>query len=192
MVRLGKIRTFINEFAESQKTEKMSFILPFFLIIIDLILMEHAISIRATHIIILTTLLFILSLFEVILVLKEIHLHYYENTFDRVLTIKLDDFIIENKNKNVKKIVEDFIGTHSQYKDYRNKIYHITCQILETHKEEIWERTLTKKLKKFIKRKKKTNVDDILCAFIKKHPSYKKYRATIYQKICQIMDISEK
>ena len=42
------------------------------------------------------------------------------------------------------------------------------------------------------KRRKKMNVDQILNAFIKKYPTYKKYRGKIYQKACQIMGVTEK
>ena len=35
------------------------------------------------------------------------------------------------------------------------------------------------------------NVDDILIAFIKKYPTYKKNRTKIYQKICQLKDVPE-
>jgi len=171
--------------------EKISFVLPFFVIVIDIIILEHAIRIREGYIIVLTTLLFFLSLIEIMVVMGEIHDHYRKNNFERTLTIKLDDFILERKDKNVKKIVEDFIEINPQYNNHRNETYHITCQIMETHKEEMWEKALTDKLKKFIKRRKKMNVNEILKAFIKKHPKYKNYRVKIYQKTCQIMGVRE-
>ena len=62
---------------------------------------------------------------------------------------------------------------------------------METHRVEAWEDALTKKLKAFIKRRKKMNVDEILEAFIKKYPTYKKYRGKIYQKTCQLKGVSE-
>lgn len=191
MVRVGRLRSFIRELAESPLIEKISFILPFFVIVIDIIILEHAIRIREGYIIVLTTLLFFLSLIEIMVVTGEIHDHYRKNNFERTLTIKLDDFILERKDKNVKKIVEDFIEINPQYNNHRNETYHITCQIMETHKEEMWEKALTDKLKKFIKRRKKMNVNEILKAFIKKHPKYKNYRVKIYQKTCQIMGVRE-
>ena len=62
---------------------------------------------------------------------------------------------------------------------------------METHKEEAWGEALIKKLKPFIKRRKKMNVDDILKAFIKKHPQYKKSPGKVYPMICNIMDTLE-
>ena len=191
MVRFRGLRNFIQELAESPLIEKISFVLPFFVIIIDIIILEHAIRIQEVYIIVLTTLLFFLSVVEIAVAMGEIHDRYQQNNFERTLTIKLDDFILERKNNNVKKIVEDFIDTHLEYKNKRSEIYHITCQIMETHKEEAWEKTLIKKLKPFIKRRKKMNVDEILMAFIKKYPTYKKYRAKIYQKACQLKGVPE-
>ena len=191
MVRVGRLRNFLHELAESPLIEKISFVLPFFVIVIDIIILEHAIRIKETYIIVLTTLLFFLSVFEITVVTGEIHDRYQQSNFERTLTIRLDDFILERKKNNVKKIVEEFTEIYPHYRNHRNEIYHITCQIMETHKEEALERALSDKLKKFIKRRKKMNVDDILEAFIKKYPNYKKYRAEIYQKTCQIKGVSE-
>lgn len=191
MVRLRMLRNFIQELAESPTIEKVSLILPFFVIIVDLTLMEHAIRINAHYIIALTTLLFFLSFVEIAVVVREIHGHRQYSVFEQKLTIKLDDFILQQQGKNVKRIVEDFIDIHSEYKNKRSEIYHIACQIMETHREEAWEDALTKKLKTFIKRRKKMNVDDILEAFIKKYPTYKKYRGEIYKKTCQLKGVPE-
>ena len=191
MVRFRGLRNFIQELAESPLIEKISFVLPFFVIIIDIIILEHAIRIQEVYIIVLTTLLFFLSVVEIAVAMGEIHDRYQQNNFERTLTIKLDDFMLEQKNSNVKKIVEDFIDMHLEYKNKRSEIYHITCQIMETHKEEAWEEALLKKLKPFVKRRKKMNVDEILMAFIKKYPTYKKYRAKIYQKACQLKGVPE-
>jgi hypothetical protein len=191
MVRLRGLRNFIKELAESPLIEKISFILPFFVIFIDIIILEHAIRIKETYIIVLTTSLFFLSIIEIAVAMGEIHDRYQQNNFERTLTIKLDDFILERKKTNVKKIVEDFTEMYPNYKNHRNEIYHIACQIMETHKEEAWEKALIKKLTPFIKRRKKMNVDEILTAFIKKYPTYKKYRGKIYQKTCQLKGITE-
>ncbi|UCD14247.1 MAG: hypothetical protein JSW60_02205 [Thermoplasmatales archaeon] len=191
MVRVGRLRNFIHEFAESPLIEKISFVLPFFVIVIDIVILEHAIRIKEAYIIMLTTLLFFLSVFEIAVVTGEIHGRYQKSNFQRTLTIKLDDFIIERKKNNVKKIVEEFTEIYPRYRNHRNEVYHITCQIMETHKEEALEKALTDKLKKFIKRRKKMNVDDTLEVFIKKYPIYKNYRAEVYKKTCQIKGLPE-
>ena len=192
MARVGRLRNLLKEVAESPSIEKLSFTLPFIVIVVDVILIEHAIRINEPYIIALTTILFFLSLFEIAVVLSEIHERNQKSSFERILTIKLDDFILQRKKKNVKKLVEDFIKIYPQYKSHRTEIYHIACQIMETHKEEVLEKTLADKLKRFVKRRKKMNVDEMLKAFIKKYPAYKECRGRIYQKICQIMETTRR
>jgi len=193
MPRSGRLRRYIREFTGSSRAEKISFIPPFLIIIVEGVLLAHALTINVPDIMVveLTTVLLIISIVEILLVSREIHEHYLSSTFDRLLTIRLDDFILQQKEKNVKKIVEDFIGMYSHYKNHRNEIYHITCQIMETHKEEAREEELTNKLKPFIKRRKKKNVDQIIKAFMKKYPQYKKYRAEAYEKTCQLLEDSK-
>ncbi|MCK5636373.1 MAG: hypothetical protein KAH91_03050 [Thermoplasmatales archaeon] len=186
MPRSGRLRNYINEIAESPRIEKITFIPPFIVLIVEIILIRHAIMIEEWYIIVLTTILLILSAIEIILVFEEIHEHYQRSNFDRILTIRLDDFVLERKKKSVKEVVEEFIQTHPHYNKHRNEIYHITCQIMETHKEEQLEKVLEDVLNKFIRRKKKMTVDDTIKAFLKKYPKYRKYRAEVYEKICQI------
>jgi len=188
MPRSGRLQTFIKEYKESPRYEKLSFIPPFLILFVEGVLLIHAFTIDVPDIMVveLTTILVIISIIEILFVSREMHEHYQRGNFDRILTIKLDDFIIQKKGKNVKKIVTDFIEQHKEYDRHRSEIYHITCQIMETHKEEAWDEELTGKLEKFIKRRKKMNVDGLLESFIKKYPTYKKYKGKIYEKICQI------
>ena len=192
MPRSGRIRAYIKEFSESQTIEKLSFIPPFLVLTVELILLRHALIINEGYIIALTTILLILSAVEIFLVSREIHEHYQTNIFDRILTIKLDDFILETKEKNVKKLVEKFIEEHQEYDSRRNEAYRITCQILETHEEETLEKAITERLNKIIKKSKKKNVSYILKVFMKKHPAYKKYRTEVYHKTCQLLEQREK
>ena len=194
MPRSGRLRSFIREYSESSRAEKISFIPPFIILFVEVILIAHALTIDVPDIMVveLTLVLLIISIVEIIFVSREMHEHYTKGSFDRILTIRLDDFITERKEKNVKKIVTDFIEQHPGYHSHRNEIYHTTCQILETHKEEAMEKDLTDKLKTFIRRRKRKNVDEILEGFIKKYPKYKKYRSEIYKKSCQIMASSNK
>jgi len=188
MPRSGRLRAFIREYKESPRFEKISFIPPFLILFVEGVLLAHAFTIDVPDIMVveLTTILLAISLVEILFVSCEMHEHYQRGNFDRILTIKLDDFILQRKDKNVKKIVTDFIERYQEYEIYRNEIYHITCQIMKTHDEKAWEEILVDKLEKFVKRRKKMNVDDLLKAFIKKYPSYKKYRIKLYKKICQI------
>ena len=191
MPRSGRLRNLIREYNESPRTDKISFIPPFLILALEIILLIHSILVNNVFVFGLTSILVVVSIIEIILVSSEIHTHYQRNNFDRILTIKLDDFIIQEKNRNVKRIVEEFIEQYPGYKKHRNEIYHISCQIMETHKEEAWEKALDDKLKSFIKRRKGKNVDEILESFLKKYPKYKKYRGEIYQKACQIMNGSK-
>ena len=194
MPRSGRLRTFIREYSESSRAEKISFIPPFIILVVEFILLAHALTIDVPDIMVveLTTVLLIISIIEILFVSREIHEHYTKGNFEKILTIRLDDFVTETKQKNVKKIVSDFIEKYSEYSGKRNEIYHTTCQILETHKEEETEKEMENKLKTFIKRNKKANVDEIVENFLKKYPKYKKTPSLIYEKTCVIMGISEK
>jgi hypothetical protein len=187
MPRCGRIRSFIREYRESPRTEKISFIPPFFILALELILLYHAISVNEMFIIALTSILLIISTIEMVIVSYEIHEHYSKINFDKKLTIRLDDFIIEKKEKNVKIIVSDFIDQYKEYEKNRNEIYHTTCQILETHKEEEIEKQLTALLEKFVKKMKRPTVDSIVKSFVEKNPKYKKYRGEIYVISAQIL-----
>jgi len=189
MPRCGRLRTFIREYKESPRLEKASFIPPFLILALEVILIVHAVILQEIYVIILTSFLLVISLIEIILVSLEIHEHYTRINFDKILTIRLDDFITESKEKNVRKIVTDFIEKYPAYQINRNEIYHTTCQVLETHRVEAIEKDLENKLKKFIKKKKKANVDEIVKSFVKKFPKYKGYRVEIYEIACQIMTI---
>ena len=189
MPRSGRLRTFIKEYRESPRTERVSFIPPFLILALEVILIAHAISIMDTYVIVLTSILVVISVIEMILVSLEIHEHYQCANFDKVLTIKLDDFITEKKGKNVKKIITDFLDYYPEYEKHRNEIYHTSCQILETHREEELEKEIFKKLNVFFKKKKKENVDDIVKSFVEKYPKYKPYRIEIYEKVCQLKGI---
>jgi hypothetical protein len=189
MPRSGRLRTFIREYKESPRLEKASFIPPFIILALEVILIIHAIILQEFYVIILTSFLLVISLIEIILVSLEIHEHYTQINFDRILTIRLDDFITEKKDKNVRKIVTEFIEKYPTYKTHRNEIYHTTCQVLETHREEAIEKDIENKLKKFIKKKKRETVDEIVETFVKKYPKYKGYRVEIYEISCQIMAI---
>ncbi len=192
MPRSGRLRSFIREYKGSPRTERISFIPPFLILAIETILIIHAILLNEIFVIVLTSILLIISTIETVIVSYEIHEHYTKINFDKILTIRLDDFILERKEKNVKKIVTGFTKLYPEYEKLRNEIYHTTCQILETHKEEAIEKDLLNKLKKFIKKKKKATVDGIVDTFIKKYPKYKKYRGEIYILTAQIMTNSRK
>jgi len=188
MPRSERLRNFIREYKESPRFKKLSFIPPFIILIVEGILLTHALTINVPDIMVveLTMILLVISIVEIIFVFGEMHRHYTQNNFDKILTIKLDDFITEKKENKLKKIVTDFIELHPEYNSHRNEIYHTTCQILETHKEENVEKQIEKKLKTFVKRKKKSNVDEIVKAFVTKYPNYKGYRVEIYEKTCII------
>jgi hypothetical protein len=190
MPRSGRLRTFISEYKESPRLEKASFIPPFLILALEVILIIHAISVREIYVIIITSILLVISLIEIILVSLEIHEHYKRINFDKILTIRLDDYILEKKEKNVKKIVSEFIDKYPNYNLNRNEIYHTTCQILETHKKEAIEKDLENMLKKFIKKKKKENVHDIVTSFVKKFPKYSKYTSEVYDITCNLKGIS--
>ena len=192
MPRSGRLQRFIKEYNESQKTDKLSFIPPFFILILETILITHAIIENNVFVIWLTFVLLIISIIEIIFVGREIHEHYQCSTFDRELTIRLDDFILKKNEKNVQNIVEKFINEHPNYESNRNEIYHIACQIMETHKKELWEKTLNLRLKKFVLKNSKLSIREIIDNFIEKYPEYKQDPDKIYPIAARIIDIYSK
>ncbi len=190
MPRSGRLRTFISEYKESHRVGKLSFLIPFFILALELILITHSIIEHEIFVIILTSILLIISIVEIILVTLEMHEEYLQSNFDKILTIKLDDFITEKKEKNVKKIVKEFLNSNPEFNNKRSNVYHTTCQILKTHEEEKIEKELIEQLTTFVKRTKKEDVDDIIEAFVKKYPKYKSYRMEIYKKTCQLKELS--
>jgi len=188
MPRSGRLRRFIKEYNESQKTDKISFIPPFFILILEIILITHAIIENNVFVIWLTLILVIISIIEIIFVAREIHEHYQSNNFDRELTIRLDDFIIEKNEKNVQTMVEKFIDVHPNYEIYRNEIYHIACQIMETHKKELWEKTLELRLKKYVLKNSDYSMKEIMDNFMEKFPEYKKDPGRVYPLAAQMIE----
>jgi len=186
MPRSGRLRSFIREYNESQKTKRMSFIPPYIILVIEFALFLYAFIEREIIVMILTSILLVISIIEAVLVSKEVHEEYVRINCDRIITIKLDDFITETKEINVKRIVESFIDKYPEYAPNRNDIYRTTCQILETHKQEKIEKILTGELEKFIKKNKKMTVDEIVNSFLSKFQKYKKYRSEVYEKTCKI------
>jgi len=188
MPRSGRLRRFIRDYRESARAHKLSFIPPFFILFVELILLLHALEIDHPDIIVveLTGILLFISVVEIILVSREMHERYQKSNFDKILTIRLDDFITKTNNNNVKRIVQEFLEKYPKYSGNRNEIYHTACQIMKTHEEEKIEEDIEEKLKRFIKKRKKEDVDDIIEKFVKKYPKYKKYRGEIYEIACQI------
>ena len=134
----------------------------------------------------LTLVLLAISIIEIALVSTEMHEEYVKSNFDRILTIKLDDFITEKKEKNVKRIVTGFIEKHPEYRVKRNEIYHIICQILETHKKELTEKEFINKTWNIFKKEKKADADEIVKGSANKYPKYNKFRSGIYEKLFQL------
>lgn len=181
MPRSGGTRRYLKEIAESPRAEKMAFIPPFVILITESVLLVHAIQLAEPMVIMLTGLLLFVSIIELFLILREMHLHRMQTTFERELTIRLDDFIIERHMGNVSNIVTLFLQEYEEYKASRTTIYHIACQIMETHKKELWEKTLRTRLKRHITKTKKKALRDIIDSFVKKFPEYQKDPAKVYQ-----------
>jgi len=188
MPRSGRLRRFIKESRESARAQRISFIPPFFILVVELILLLHALTIDHPDIWVveLTAVLLFISVIEIILVTKEMHERYQKSNFDKILTIRLDDFITKTHKTNVKNIVTEFLEKYPRYSSNRSEIYHTACQIMETHKEEEIEEDIEEKLKKFIDRRKRENVDEIVEKFVKKYPKYKKNRSEVYEITCHL------
>jgi hypothetical protein len=197
MQRCGRIRKFIEDYNQSPRTNKLSFFIPFLIlaleliVLIDALITLNALIISNLIIVSITIILVTISVLEIILVTREIHNKFLEDNFDKILTIKLNDFITKKREKNVKIIISDFLEQYPEYDKHRNKIYHTTCQILETHQKETLDKDIRDKLKLLIKNNKKANVDEIVEKFTEKYPRYEKYRSEIYEKTCKLLEPTE-
>ena len=183
MPRCGRFRSFIKEYQESERFEKLSFIPPFIILALELILLIHALIEDTSDLIVveLTTILLIISFIEILLVSREIHEHYQKDSYQQDMTIRLDDFIIERRMDNVSVIVEEFLKENQQFCNNRNAVYHIACQIMETHKKELWEKTLRIRLNRLLKQTDKKTIREIIELFMKKYPEYRKDPERVYE-----------
>ncbi len=59
---------------------------------------------------------------------------------------------------------------------------------METHKKELWEKTLEIRLKKFISNNPKSSMREVIDKFVEKFPEYKKDPARIYPLAAQIFE----
>ena len=123
MPRCGRIRTFIKEYNQSPKANKLSFFLPYLILVLELIVLIDALLISNLIIVSITIILVTISVLEIIFVTREIHNKIIESNFDKILTIKLDAFITNKREKNVKIIISDFLEQYPEYDKHRNKIY---------------------------------------------------------------------
>ncbi|HEC72116.1 MAG TPA: hypothetical protein ENI36_00765 [Thermoplasmatales archaeon] len=131
MARYSKLRKFLTEIAGSPLVEKISLILPFIILGIDIHILQYSLFRKDFEIVLPATILLALSIVEIIVVIDEIHVTARKMNMERELTIKLEKFIFDNPKLNVKEIVNKFVEKHPEYKDLRKDIYHITCQIFQ-------------------------------------------------------------
>ena len=103
MPRCGRLRTYITDYGQSIRAKKISFIIPYLILLLEIILLIDAAFLDFNpFIIVITSTLVIISLIEIILVSREIHNRIMESNLEKILTIRLDDFITQKKQKNVK------------------------------------------------------------------------------------------
>ena len=181
MPRCGGIRRYLREIAESPDAEKMAFVPPFIILITEMILIIHAFMLNEFFVIVLTGFLFIVSVIEIMMITREMHQRRRQTNFERELAIRLDDFIIERHMDNVSNIVTDFLNEFEEYHGNRTMIYHIACQIMETHRRELWEKTLKTRLKLFLEKTGKKALRTIIEQFLTKYPEYRKDPEKVYQ-----------
>ena len=99
MPRCRRIRTFIQEYNKSPRANKLSFFLPYLILAFELIVLIDALLISNLIIVSITIILLAISVLEILFVTKEIHSKILESNFDKILTIKLDDFVTKKREK---------------------------------------------------------------------------------------------
>ena len=63
---------------------------------------------------------------------------------------------------------------------------------MQTHKIELWEKTLYIRLKKFIYKNEKKHVREIIENFVRKYPEYKNDPEKVYHVVVQILEKSKR
>lgn len=192
MLRLSRIHQNISNICTEERFEQISIILPLIILIVEIVLIVHALDIQEAYVIALTTFLLVVSIIELILVTKEVTDQKSKRNFDSTLTIRLDDFINKTKNSNVKDIMNTFIEKYPIYRNHRVDIYKLCCKILQTHQDELVEIKYNKKIIQFLNKTDKKHLSEIVEEFIFENPEYEGYALDIYEKISQILHKKEK
>ncbi|RKX44629.1 MAG: hypothetical protein DRP38_09170, partial [Thermotogae bacterium] len=104
---------------------------PFFILVLDLYMLHHALGVGDCKIIIPAILLFIFSVAEIIVAFDEIHEHILNTLSDKKISRKVKSVIKDSKhNMTVKKAMELSLEKYPELKKYRRKLCHVISQVL--------------------------------------------------------------
>ncbi len=131
MVRFRWLRNRLKELSQSTFIERILLVFPFFILVLDLYMLHHALGVGDCKIIIPAILLFIFSVAEIIVAFDEIHEHILNTLSDKKISRKVKSVIKDSKhNMTVKKAMELSLEKYPELKKYRRKLYHVICQVL--------------------------------------------------------------
>ncbi len=131
MVRFRWLRNRLKELSQSTFIERVLLVFPFFILVLDLYMLHHAMSIGDQKIIVPATLLFIFSVMEIIVAFDEIHEHVIETLSDKKISKKVRSVVKGSKhNMTVKRAMELSLEKYPELRKYRRKLYHVICQVL--------------------------------------------------------------
>ena len=138
MPRYRWLRKRLIEITESSTVEKVLFVLPLFILALDLYMLNHAVSIRDINVIIPALILFIFSVIEILVAIDEIRERTLSNSLNKNLESKIKSVIRKSVDElTVKSIMEKTIEKYPELKGHKSELYHIVCQILSKDDKKI-------------------------------------------------------
>ncbi len=134
LMRHRFIRSLGREMLSATRLEKIVLALPFIVLILDAEIFYYSFLHKETTIIIASSFVLVLSILEIIAVLREIHAHVMEVLKREDIEKKIEDIIEKfERIPTVKEVIEKFCSSYpGEYPT--SHIYHIVCDILEKSK----------------------------------------------------------
>lgn len=123
------LRNLFNEILTASRIIKIALIIPFIVLIFDAEIFYYSWTNHEKTILIASSFVLLLSVLEIIAVIKEIHEHISNIRRKEILIEKIRQ-IAENMEKpTVRKVVDVFIKKYGE--EYSiNEVYHATCNLL--------------------------------------------------------------
>lgn len=134
LMRHRLIRSIGKEMLSATRLEKIALLLPFIVLLIDTEIFYYSFVHKETTIVIASSFVLILSVLEIVAVLREIHTHVFEVRKKDEIEKRIEDIIKEfEEEPTVKEVIEKFCEASPE--DYpRSYLYHIVCNVLEKSK----------------------------------------------------------
>ncbi|HEC88722.1 MAG TPA: hypothetical protein ENI52_05345 [Thermoplasmata archaeon] len=123
------LRNLFNEILTASRIIKIALIIPFIVLIFDAEIFYYSWTNHEKTILIASGFVLLLSILEIIAVIKEIHEHISSVRRKEILMEKLRQIAENMKKPTVRKIMDTFMEKYGE--EYSvNEVYHATCDLL--------------------------------------------------------------